>query len=409
MAKGRHLSVDRIGGHADEKALLEIREVSKSFGATPVLQGVSFEIARGEIVCLLGPSGCGKTTLLRIVAGLEQVDTGQVRFDGSDLAEVPVHERGFGLMFQDFALFPHKDVFENVAFGLRMSGMDRASIQRRVTEMLDLVDLAGYEARRVYELSGGQQQRVALARSLAPSPTLLMLDEPLGSLDRTLREELMGELRRILKTVSVSSGGTSQTAAALQGSPEPSLPVETRASMTALYVTHDQQEAFAVADRVIILNSGRIEQEGPPLALYRQPANRFVARFLGMQNLLAGRLLSDPLESEALVATSLGTVRGRRRVPGLAVGDAVTVLFRPDAASLIFSTAGTGQVENVLHGQLRSLSFRGSQVKIEVSHGLDTRFVFELPGAVADALPPVGQPVSLVLDAEGVTVLAAED
>ena len=389
--------------------LLEVIDVTKSFGDTPVLRGVSFGVERGEIVCLLGPSGCGKTTLLRIVAGLEQVDAGQVRFDGRDLAETPVHQRGFGLMFQDFALFPHKNVFENVAFGLRMSGMDRSSIQRRVTEMLDLVDLAGYEARRVYELSGGQQQRVALARSLAPSPALLMFDEPLGSLDRTLREELMGELRRILKTVAVSSGGRSQTAVALQGSPESSLAGEGRASMTALYVTHDQQEAFAVADRVIILNNGRIEQEGPPLALYRQPANRFVARFLGMQNLLPGRLLSDPLESEALVATSLGTLRGRRHVPGLAVGDAVTVLLRPDAASLILAAEGTGQVENVVHGQLRSLSFRGSQVKIEVAHGLDTRFVFELPGAVADALPPVGQPVSLVFDPEGVAVLAAEE
>ena len=390
-------------------ALLEVVDVTKSFGDTPVLRGVSFGVERGEIVCLLGPSGCGKTTLLRIVAGLEQVDAGQVRFDGRDLAETPVHQRGFGLMFQDFALFPHKNVFENVAFGLRMSGMDRSSIQRRVTEMLDLVDLAGYEARRVYELSGGQQQRVALARSLAPSPALLMFDEPLGSLDRTLREELMGELRRILKTVAVSSGGRSQTAVALQGSPESSLAGEGRASMTALYVTHDQQEAFAVADRVIILNNGRIEQEGPPLALYRQPANRFVARFLGMQNLLPGRLLSDPLESEALVATSLGTLRGRRHVPGLAVGDAVTVLLRPDTASLILAAEGSGQVENVVHGQLRSLSFRGSQVKIEVAHGLDTRFVFELPGAVADALPPVGQPVSLVFDPEGVAVLAAEE
>ena len=390
-------------------ALLEVVDVTKSFGDAPVLRGVSFGVQRGEIVCLLGPSGCGKTTLLRIVAGLERVDAGQVRFDGRDLAEVPVHERGFGLMFQDFALFPHKDVFENVAFGLRMSGMDRASIQQRVTEMLDLVDLAGYEARRVYELSGGQQQRVALARSLAPSPTLLMLDEPLGSLDRTLREELMGELRRILKTVAVSSGGVSQVTEVSQEISEQSLTAASQTSMTAVYVTHDQQEAFAVADRVIILNNGRIEQEGPPLALYRQPANRFVARFLGMQNLLAGRLLSDPLEAEALVATSLGTVRGRRHVPGLATGDAVTVLLRPDAASLNFSTAGTGQSENVLHGQLRSVSFRGSQVKIEVNHGLDTRFVFELPGAAADALPPIGQTVSLVFDAEGVAVLAAEE
>ncbi len=386
-------------------ALLEVIDVTKSFGDMPVLRGVSFGVDRGEIVCLLGPSGCGKTTLLRIVAGLERVDAGTVRFDGRDLAEVPVHERGFGLMFQDFALFPHKNVFENVAFGLRMAGLDKASVQGRVAEMLDLVDLQGYEARRVYELSGGQQQRVALARSLAPSPTLLMLDEPLGSLDRTLREELLVELRRILKSVAVSPIGAADS---LHDLTDPRIPADKRVSMTALYVTHDQQEAFAVADRVIILNAGRIEQEGAPLALYRQPANRFVASFLGMHNLLAGRLLSDPLESEARVATSLGTLRGRRRVPGLALGDAVTVLLRPDAASLVFPAEGAGQAENLLHGQLRSRSFRGSQVKIELSHGLDTRLVFELPGAMADALPPAGQTISLMLDTEGITVMGPE-
>ena len=190
--------------------MLEIREVAKSFGATPVLHEVSFEAARGEIICLLGPSGCGKTTLLRIIAGLEQADAGQVLFAGRDLADTPVHRRGFGFMFQDYALFPHRNVYDNVAFGLRMAGMDSAAIGRRVTEMLELVGLTGYDARRVYELSGGQQQRVALARSLAPQPALLLLDEPLGSLDRTLREELMGELRRILKRAPggpVASGG----------------------------------------------------------------------------------------------------------------------------------------------------------------------------------------------------------
>jgi ABC-type Fe3+/spermidine/putrescine transport system ATPase subunit len=380
-------------------ALLEIVEVTKSFGETPVLHGVSFGVERGEIVCLLGPSGCGKTTLLRIVAGLEQVDTGQVYFGGRDLAQVPIHERGFGLMFQDFALFPHRNVFDNVAFGLRMSRMDKQAIQRRVVEMLDLVDLRGYEARRVHELSGGQQQRVALARSLAPNPVLLMLDEPLGSLDRTLREELMGELRRILKTVAASLRPT------LTGSPAPE-PTESRGSTTALYVTHDQQEAFAVADRVLLLNAGRVEQEGSPTTLYRRPANRFVARFLGMHNLLPGRLANDPEESEVVVMTTIGPVRGIAIAPGLVRGDAVTVVLRPDAARWISPGEDKRQTENMLYGQLRALSFRGSQIKIEVSLGPDNRFTFELPGALTDSLPAVGQPIGLALEVDGVAVLA---
>jgi ABC-type Fe3+/spermidine/putrescine transport system ATPase subunit len=337
---------------------------------------------------------------LRIVAGLEQVDAGQVCFNGRDLAQAPVHARGFGLMFQDFALFPHKNVYDNVAFGLRMSGMDKASIQRRVAEMLDLVDLRGYATRRVYELSGGQQQRVALARSLAPSPALLMLDEPLGSLDRTLREELVGELRRILKTVTASPRASSKTTTTQAGT-------DPRPSMTALYVTHDQQEAFAVADRVIVLNAGRIEQEGPPMALYRRPANRFVARFLGMHNLLAGRLVEDRPGSEVLVATPLGFMHGLKIAPDLAVGDAVTIVLRPDAARVVAPGEDSGQAENMLHGQLHSLSFRGSQVKIELSHGPDTRLVFELPGALADSLPPLGQRISLAIDRDGIAVLSA--
>jgi ABC-type Fe3+/spermidine/putrescine transport system ATPase subunit len=392
----------------DTTALLEVRHVSKSFGAASVLHDVSFEIARGEIVCLLGPSGCGKTTLLRIVAGLERMDAGMVRFAGRDLEEIPVHERGFGLMFQDFALFPHKNVFENVAFGLRMAGTDKAQIGQRVGEMLDLVDLAGYGTRRVYELSGGQQQRVALARSLAPSPTLLMLDEPLGSLDRTLREELMGELRRILKRVSWPPGGSSQPIPPARPAVDSRAPGAAPASMAALYVTHDQQEAFAVADRVIILHAGRIEQEGPPLTLYRQPANPFVARFLGMRNLLTGRLEGELEAPEVLVATSLGILRGCRYLAGLREGDAVTVLLRPDAVSLVSTPDKASEAANVLHGQLRSVSFRGSQVKIELGYGVGERLVFELPGSIAGTLPPIGHPLSLALDAQGINVLAAE-
>lgn len=358
--------------------LLDVRAVSKSFGATPVLHSVSFGVAAGEIVCLLGPSGCGKTTLLRIIAGLERPDSGAVLFEGRDLAQTPVHQRGFGLMFQDYALFPHKNVYDNVAFGLRMAGLDKAGIRRRVADMLELVGLTGYEARRVYELSGGQQQRVALARSLAPSPALLMLDEPLGSLDRTLREELLGELRRILKQIDIS----------------------------ALYVTHDQQEAFAIADQVVILNAGRIEQAGPPLAVYRQPASHFVARFLGMHNLLAGRLLSSSPGPSLAVATALGvlTSAGERR--NLADGEAVTVLARPDAARLL--PAASQPADNLLHGVLLSHSFRGSQIKVEISFGPQLRLVFELPGSAAAGLPSPGQAVCVQIDPQGVTLLPAE-
>jgi ABC-type Fe3+/spermidine/putrescine transport system ATPase subunit len=230
--------------------LLDVSLVSKAFAGVPVLQEVSFHVEEGEIVCLLGPSGCGKTTLLRIIAGLEVADSGRVTLGGQPLDEVPVHRRGFGLMFQDYALFPHKDVAANVAFGLRMQAWTLRQSEARIAEMLELVGLEGYEQRRVYDLSGGEQQRVALARSLAPGPRLLMLDEPLGSLDRALREELMNELRAILKQVGV----------------------------TSIYVTHDQQEAFAVADRVIVMKRGCIVQQGTPQAVYWRPASAWVAR-----------------------------------------------------------------------------------------------------------------------------------
>lgn len=362
--------------------MLRIRAIAKSFGATPVLHGVSFEAGRGEIVCLLGPSGCGKTTLLRIIAGLERADAGQVLFVGHDLAGTPVHQRGFGLMFQDYALFPHRNVYDNVAFGLRMAGQDKAVIQRRVAEMLELVGLTGYEARRVYELSGGQQQRVALARSLAPQPALLLLDEPLGSLDRTLREDLVGELRRILKAAPADGTGPG--------------------AITSVYVTHDQQEAFAIADRVVIMNAGRIEQTGPPLTVYRQPASRFVAQFLGMHNLLPGQVVA--VSPAVLLTTPLGILRCSRCREGLRVGDQVTVLVRPDGATL--APAGLAVPENCVQGRLLDASFRGSQVKLALACAADVRLIFQLPGGVADELPAPGQRVQLVLDPEGVNLLA---
>lgn len=238
--------------------MLEIRGIQRAFDNLPVLRGIDLTINAGEIVCLLGPSGCGKTTLLRIIAGLEKSDAGTVLLNNQNIQSVPTHQRSFGLMFQDFALFPHMNVAANVAFGLRMQNMPTSDQQVRVRQMLDLVGLSGFETRDVTHLSGGERQRVALARSLAPNPRLLMLDEPLGSLDAALREELIVELRSIIKQLH----------------------------LTAIYVTHDQHEAFAIADRIAVMNAGRIEQFAAPTELYQHPSTAFVARFLGLDNIV---------------------------------------------------------------------------------------------------------------------------
>ncbi len=209
--------------------MLEVIDIHKSYEDAPLLRGISFTVAAGETVCLLGASGSGKSTLLRIIAGLEAAEEGRICWDGKDLASVPAHRRGFGLVFQDYALFPHLNVVENVAFGLQMLNLPPGQIKARVTEVLDKVNLSEFQDRRVTDLSGGEQQRVALARALAPNPHLLMFDEPLGALDRSLRERLMEELRSILHTTGVP----------------------------AVYVTHDQEEAFTLADRILLLHAGR--------------------------------------------------------------------------------------------------------------------------------------------------------
>jgi ABC-type Fe3+/spermidine/putrescine transport system ATPase subunit len=354
-------------------ALLTVRTISKSFAGKPVVDNVSFEVAKGEIICLLGPSGCGKTTLLRMVAGLEEPDEGTVIFDGQSLAGVPAHQRGFGLMFQDFALFPHKDVSANVAFGLRMQALPPQQIETRVTEMLELVGLAGYEKRAVYELSGGEQQRVALARSLAPGPRLLMLDEPLGSLDRARREDLMNELQAILRAIG----------------------------LTAIYVTHDQQEAFAVADRILIMNQGRIVQQGTPPEVYCSPNSLWVARFLGLTNLVPGRPVTlDPPR----VDTPLGMLPLPSH-EGLSAGQPLTVLIRPEAAEL-----GTGDLPADtfrLRGTVRERSFRGTHYRlvIEVAAGLTLSFRLVPSGA---QIPLPGEPIALDLRPNAIHVLMEE-
>ncbi|GAB4542132.1 MAG: hypothetical protein Fur002_11790 [Anaerolineales bacterium] len=235
--------------------MLEAREIFKSYEGKPLLQGVSFRVEAGETICLLGASGSGKSTLLRIIAGLEKAERGQVCFDGADVSSLPPHRRDFGLVFQDYALFPHLNVYENIAFGLKMKKIFPPKIDARVRGLLELVNLPGFELRRVTELSGGEQQRVALARALAANPRLMMFDEPLGALDKILKEELSGELRRILRG----------------------------ANIPAIYVTHDHEEAFAIADRILLLHEGKILRDAAADEIRSMPGSAQAAKMLGVK------------------------------------------------------------------------------------------------------------------------------
>jgi ABC-type Fe3+/spermidine/putrescine transport system ATPase subunit len=327
-------------------SLLEVDQLSKSYdGLIQAVRDVNLSLAEGEILCLLGPSGCGKTTLLRLVAGLERPDAGRIRFDGRDVNGLPPHARGFGMMFQDFALFPHKDVRGNVAFGLRMRRYSLAQIEAQVTAMLALVDMSGYEERAITQLSGGEQQRVALARALAPGPRLLMLDEPLGALDRALRERLMVDLRAILKQVG----------------------------MTAIYVTHDQTEAFAVSDRMAVMNAGAIEQIGSPQEVHERPATPFVARFLGFYNLISGHAAAG-----GEIDTPVGRFRPAGPVPP--PDTPVTLLIKPVIETIEAGSSGEAAA-NQLIGRVDALTFRGRFSQVWLAAG-GRRLLFEEPGAL---------------------------
>ncbi len=353
--------------------LLEIHNLHKSYPDGWTLTDISFSVEEGSIQALLGPSGCGKTTLLRLIAGLETPDGGQLLLKGQDVTYTPPHRRGFGLMFQEYALFPHKNVFGNVAFGLRMQGMEREVIAERVTEALELVGLEGFERRDVSQLSGGERQRVALARSLAPQPRLLMLDEPLGALDRALRERLMDELPHILH----------------------------RAGVTAITVTHDQEEAFAIADRVVLMHEGRVVQIGTPEEVYRRPASAWAARFLGLTNLLEAEIVGNGVETPLgrldLEDAELDLQHGKLATCNLQPATCNLLLIRPEAARL------GDEGPNQLRVTVKTCSFRGEYCQAVVRHTSGVELTFNF--TVNLELPAPGEEIDLSLDPRALTLL----
>jgi putative spermidine/putrescine transport system ATP-binding protein/putrescine transport system ATP-binding protein len=310
--------------------VLELRHVSKHYGGAPAMLDVSFSVQSGQILALLGPSGCGKTTTLRVIAGFVEPDEGSIEIGGRDMRDVRPHERNVGLVFQDYALFPHLTVEQNVAYGLRQRGDAKDAIAQRVSEMLSLVHLAGFGDRRPAALSGGQQQRVALARAMAVTPEVMLLDEPLSALDAKLRQELRFELKQILQA----------------------------AQCTTLIVTHDQEEAMSLADEIIVMDRGRILQQGNAAAIYHAPRSRTVAEFIGRTNWFEGRL-------GAAVTPELRefvTAEGRFVVPASASTEGTQFCVRPERLRIVPADQPVSEELNLVQGTLLSAAYLGSEI-----------------------------------------------
>ncbi len=350
-------------------AFLEITDLQKSFGATRVVRDVSLKIAQGEFVTLLGPSGCGKTTILRMVAGFETPTSGVIRIEGRDVVNLRPAKRNIGMVFQAYALFPNMTVAENVAFGLRVAGAPKAGIEPRVTEMLTLIGLPDLGARYPFQLSGGQQQRVALARALAARPKLLLLDEPLSALDHKIRVSLRAEIRDIQRTLGI----------------------------TTIFVTHDQEEALSMSDRIVVMNQGVAEQIGAPAEVYNRPATRFVASFVGTLNILEARIVDAARGAVEVDGQAMDLGRPLAGVAGSTVSlalrpEAIKVGLRPDA-------------DAVLRGRVEDVSFMGSVVRIRAALGTST-VSLDMFNTASGVPPKVGDTVDLSFASSDVLLTA---
>lgn len=308
--------------------IIEIKNISKSFGDKVILDDVSINVKRGEFVTILGPSGCGKTTMLRLLAGFGQADKGEIRINGEDITNVPPHQRPVNTVFQRYALFPHLDVYENIAFGLKLQKVPADEIDKRVMKVLKMVSMTDYEDRDVESLSGGQQQRVAIARAIANHPKVLLLDEPLAALDLKLRKDMQKELKKIQEQLGI----------------------------TFIFVTHDQEEALTMSDRVVVMDGGKIQQVGTPKDIYNEPENAFVADFIGESNIVDGKMIRD-------LYVEFSGQKFDCLDKGFAENEAVDVVVRPEDVDIVSPENG------MLKGVVTSVSFLGVHYEIIVDIG----------------------------------------
>ena len=354
------------------RAIVQIQGVSKLFEDSAAVNNLSLDIYEGEFFSLLGPSGCGKTTTLRMLGGFEEPTTGRILLGGKDVTYLAPYHRDVNTVFQSYALFPHLNIFENVAFGLRRRHVSKDDVARRVSEILEIVDLPGFEKRRASQLSGGQQQRVALARALINEPTLLLLDEPMSALDAKLRHQMQIELKRI----------------------------QTQVGITFLYVTHDQEEAMTMSDRLAVMRHGVIEGIGSPKDIYDSPTTEFVATFLGASNLLAGEVASsDATTTVVRVAGGTTVSLPTERLPKGLDGTSVKVGVRPEKISIVPSTSDVG-ARNTLRGRVLVSTFTGVGNQYIVELANDTRITVYAQNIGSDVAPRSGEKAILAWPVE---------
>ncbi|MDK0847717.1 ABC transporter ATP-binding protein [Clostridium perfringens] len=341
--------------------IIELKGITKSYGKDTILDNLSLNIKKNEFLTLLGPSGCGKTTTLKIIAGFETADSGQVVFENNIINDIPPYERQLNTVFQKYALFPHMNVYENIAFGLKLKKMPKDVIDQKVKEMLKLVALEGYENRDIEALSGGQQQRVAIARALVNEPKLLLLDEPLGALDMKLRKGMQIELKRIQQKLGI----------------------------TFIFVTHDQEEALTMSDTIVVMNKGEIQQMGSPEDIYNEPANSFVAKFIGESNIVDGTMLDDfKVEFAGRIFNCVDK--------GFEKNEAIEVVIRPEDFEMV------KYEEGMLKGTVTSVIFKGVHYEIEVKDENHTWILHNTKHA------EIGSKIGLSLDPESIHIMKKE-
>ncbi|RWX78525.1 ABC transporter ATP-binding protein [Neorhizobium lilium] len=340
-------------------SFLVLQNIKKSFGQTQVVKDFNMSIEKGEFVSFLGPSGCGKTTVLRMIAGFETPSDGAIVVNGKNQNKLKTNQRNIGMVFQAYALFPNMTVFDNVAFGLKIAGKPKEEIGARVKEMLKLISLDHLAERYPYQMSGGQQQRVALARALAPKPQVLLLDEPLSALDAKIRVSLREEIRQIQRQLGI----------------------------TTVFVTHDQEEALSISDRIVVMNAGRADQIGTPSEIYNRPATRFVASFVGTLNIIDATVV-DPAANSVKMGDNLVTLR--EPIGGLKAGDKVSIALRPEAGSTLATAAG----DTVLTGTVISSHFLGSVIRTKLDIG-GNPISFDMFNSPDVVLPQAGETLSL--------------